>query len=134
MNNNRTAHFDLLEQVADTADELETVRRILSAPPAAPLTEADLDAQQAWLRAPWPATASNHAHRYSACRSGPCDQGRKLCPSPEACQCAEPAAPGSESRAGRAVRAGAGAALLVVAVLMAAGIAAAAAALAGALQ
>lgn len=134
MINNRTAHFDLLEQVADTADELETVRRILSAPPAAPLTEADLDAQQAWLRAPWPATASNHAHRFSACVSGPCDQGRKLCPSPEACLRADRAEPGEEARANRLQRALAGLALIVVAALMGGAIGLAASAIAGALQ
>lgn len=26
---------------------------------------------------------------YSACRSGPCKQGRRICPSPEACQLPE---------------------------------------------
>lgn len=27
--------------------------------------------------------------RYAACASGPCDQGRRLCPSPDACRLSE---------------------------------------------
>lgn len=130
MHNNRTVHLDLLDQVADSAAERDAVRRILSEP----LTEADLDAQQRWKAAPWPFAPANHAHRYSACVSGPCDQGRKLCPSPEACLRADRAEPGEEARANRLQRALAGVALIVVAALMGGAIALAASALAGALQ
>ena len=88
----RARHIDLLDQVADTRVEAAHVRRVLGPElqrkldALPPLTEADLDAHQAWLQAPFPTTANNHAHRYSACKSGPCQQGRKLCPSPQACQ------------------------------------------------
>ena len=77
-------HADLLDQVTDDEAEKRNVRRILGAP--LPLREEDLDAHQRYLLAPFPVAPANHAHRYSACRSGPCQQGRKLCPSPEACQ------------------------------------------------
>jgi hypothetical protein len=74
------AHNDLLSQVADSTEERDNVRRILGG-----LTEADLDAQQAWKRSPWPYSPANHAHRHSAC-SGPCEQGRRPCPCPDSCQ------------------------------------------------
>lgn len=79
--NDRQTHIDLLAQVADSTEERDNVRRILSG-----LTEADLDAQEKWKRAPFPIGATNRAHSYSVCRSGPCEGGAKLCPSPEACQ------------------------------------------------
>lgn len=63
-------HTDLLAQVATSAEEEREVRRVLYAP----LTERDLDAHEASKRA--------------AC-SGPCNQGRSKCLTPEACQIAE---------------------------------------------
>lgn len=62
-------HTDLLAQVATSAEEEREVRRVLYAP----LTESDLDA--------------NEASKRAAC-SGPCEQGRKKCATPEACQLA----------------------------------------------
>lgn len=64
-------HQDLLAQVASSEHEAREVRRILGA-----LTEEDLDAAQRWRDAP----------AYPHCISGPCNQGRKLCPCPAACQ------------------------------------------------
>jgi hypothetical protein len=82
--NDRQTHIDLLAQVADSTEERDNVRRILGG-----MTEDDLDAQERFKRAPFPIGAANHAHRYSACQSGPCAGGTKLCPTPAACQCAE---------------------------------------------
>lgn len=91
---NYATHADLLAQVADSAEEDAHVRRVLGAR----VSEAELDEYEQWRRAPHPVGATNHAHRFSACKSGPCEQGRKLCPSPEACQCSEP-----DNRAERAI-------------------------------
>lgn len=104
------AHDDLLDQVAASDLERADVRRVLGAP----LTEQDLDALQKWRAAPFAAGRNTHAHRYSACKSGPCQGGTKLCPSPEACQCAE--------RDDRVVRVAAGVVLAVTATLTAAAI------------
>lgn len=96
--NDRQVHADLLDQVAASGLERADVRRVLGAP----LTEQDLDALQKWRAAPLAAGRNTHAHRYSACRSGPCDQGRKRCPAPEACECADeprpPKEPGDATR------------------------------------
>ena len=92
--NNYSTHSDLLVQVADSAEEDAHVRRVLGAR----VSEAELDEYEQWRRAPFPIGATNHAHRYSACKSGPCEQGRKPCPSTEACQCSEP-----DNRAERAI-------------------------------
>lgn len=71
--NDRQVHSDLLSQVErDKATQAE-IRRILTAP----LTEADLDARIAGKFSTWP----------NCC--GACDQGRKLCSAPEACQRSE---------------------------------------------
>ena len=85
MNNHRST--DLLSHVADSTHERDEVRRTLTEPLT--LTEADLDAQERYKQAPFPLTKHNHAHRYSACVSGPCQQGSKLCPTPDACQRAD---------------------------------------------
>lgn len=110
-------HADLLDKVADSTAERDEVRRILGER----LTESELDdaiaskrREDAWRASPWPYAPANHAHRYSACKSGPCEGGTKLCPSPEACQCCE--------RDDRIARAGAGIVLVVVAALMTAAI------------
>ena len=89
------AHNDLLSQVADSREERDNVRRILGG-----LTERDLDAQEAWKRAPFAHGPANHAHRYSACQSGPCAGGRKPCPSAEACQMAAADPPRPPMRGG----------------------------------
>lgn len=81
MMEDRHAHFDILRQVADSADEEARVRRILGHN----LTEADLDAHEAYKRSPFPESL-NRAMR---CNGGPCKQGRVPCPTPEACQVAE---------------------------------------------
>ena len=104
---NYTKRADLLAQVADSAEEDAHVRRVLGAR----VNEAELDEYEQWRRAPFPIGATNHAHRYSACKSGPCNGGTKLCPSPEACGCAE--------TDDRIARVGVGVVLIVVAVLMA---------------
>lgn len=91
---NYATHADLLAQVADSAEEDAHVRRVLGGR----VSEAELDEYERWRRAPVAVGATNHAHRYSTCVSGPCDQGRKLCPSPEACQRSEP-----DNRAERAI-------------------------------
>ena len=82
--NDRQVHIDLLSQVADSTAERDNVRRILGG-----ITEDELDAHERYKRTPFPTTQHNHAHRYSACQSGPCAGGTKLCPTPAACQCAE---------------------------------------------
>lgn len=71
---------DLLAQVASSKEEEHDVRRRLSAPL---LTEADLDANNA-PKSVWP----------HCC--GTCDQGRRPCITPEACQRPEP--PAAQSR------------------------------------
>jgi len=82
---NYTKSADLLAHVADSAEEDAHVRRVLGAR----VSEAELDEYEQWRRAPFPIGATNHAHRFSACKSGPCEQGRNPCPSPDACECAE---------------------------------------------
>lgn len=95
--NDRTAHIDLLAQVADHEAEEREVRRILGAK----LTEDDLDAHARWKRAAtWP----------NCC--GSCHQGRRACPTPQACQISvEPDRPRPRRRAGDMV--------LVIALLLA---------------
>lgn len=88
--NNYSTHSDLLVQVADSAEEDAHVRRVLGGR----VSEAELDEYERWRRAPIAVGATNHAHRHSTCH-GPCEQGRKLCPSPDACECAERPAPRS---------------------------------------
>lgn len=63
-------HADLLAQVAESEAEEAHVRRVLSAP----LTEADLDAQERYKRAP-------------ACSR--CESGLTHCVTPDACERAE---------------------------------------------
>lgn len=70
---------DLLDQVADSTEERDAVRRILSEP----LAEHELDTLGRY------AGAAVYPIRYSACANGPCAQGRKLCPTPQACQLGE---------------------------------------------
>lgn len=82
-------HQDLLAQVAGSEEEEREVRRILSEP--LKLRESDLDAHERWKRAPFAVGRATHAHRYSACASGPCAGGTKLCPSPAACQISDDA-------------------------------------------
>lgn len=78
-------HHDLLTQVADSREEAANVRRILHG-----LTEADLDAQERYKRAPFAVGAATHAHRYSRACSR-CESGMGQCVTPEACERAEPA-------------------------------------------
>ena len=75
-----TTHADLLSQVADSTEERDNVRRILHG-----LTEADLDAQQRWKRAPFAVGAATHAHRFSRACSR-CESGLEHCTTPEACE------------------------------------------------
>jgi hypothetical protein len=58
------------------------------------------EAHERFKRQPWPIGPANHAHRYSTC-SGPCERGRKPCPTPGACECAEERPP---SRSGDLLR------------------------------
>jgi hypothetical protein len=86
---NRHTHFELADQHERDQATRDNVRSILG-----PLTEADLDAQQAYKRAPFPTTRHNHAHRHSAgtlvylkrqsCSA--CDGGLTHCSTPEACE------------------------------------------------
>lgn len=77
------AHDDLLDRVAASTEERDEVRRILGADP---LAEHELDTHIRHVR------AAAYPIRYRACANGPCAQGRKLCPTPQACQVsAEPA-------------------------------------------
>ena len=76
----------------DHTAERDEVRRILGER----LTAAELDdalaaqrREDAWRAQPWPIGSANHAHRYSTCKDGPCQQGRKPCPTPDACQMPE---------------------------------------------
>lgn len=78
-------HHDLLTQVADSREEAANVRRILHG-----LTEADLDAQERYRRAPFAIGAATHAHRFSRACSR-CESGMAQCVTPAACECAEPA-------------------------------------------
>lgn len=86
--NDRTAHMDLLRQVAESEDEERNVRRILGAK----LTDADLDAHAKWKAAPWPIAPANHAHRHSRPACSRCESGLEQCVTPEACERAEAAA------------------------------------------
>lgn len=95
--NDRQAHIDLLEQVTASTAERDAVRRILSEHWSEPepgvyvaggLTEADLDAQERFKRAPFPIGAANHAHRHSRACSR-CESGMTRCATPEACERAE---------------------------------------------
>lgn len=114
-------HGDLLAQVAESEAEEREVRRILGTR----LTAAELDDAIAANRsAHWPIAPANHAHRYSACESGPCQGGRKLCPSPEACMRSDESRP--QPRAGDLVLAAAlflGVWAAIVFALLAAGVA-----------
>lgn len=89
----RHAHLDLLDQVADSEAERLEVRRILSElaaqdDDATLLAEHELDTHIRHVR------AAVYPIRHRACANGPCAQGRKLCPTPQACQVsAEPDAP-----------------------------------------
>lgn len=80
----RHAHLDLLDQVADSEAERLEVRRILgelaAQDDAALLAEHELDTHIRHVR------AAVYPIRYRACANGPCAQGRKLCPTPQACQ------------------------------------------------
>lgn len=67
-------HADLLAQVASSAEEDAHVRRVLGAN----LSERELDAR---IADKWPACC------------GSCDQGRRPCHTPEACQCSARPAP-----------------------------------------
>lgn len=78
-------HCDLLAQVATSEEEDREVRRILSAP----LTVADLDAQERYKRAPFPIGATNHAHRHSRPACSRCESGLAHCVTPAACELAE---------------------------------------------
>lgn len=68
-------HSDLLAQVADSEHEAREVRRILGAEQRK-LTESDLDRRIADKADTWP------------CCCGACEQGRRVCPTPDACQLA----------------------------------------------
>jgi len=71
---NYSTHADLLDQGAASEAEAREVRRILGPETQRKLTEADIDAQIAFKGEPWPICC------------GACAQGRKLCPTPQACQ------------------------------------------------
>lgn len=100
-------HTDLLEQVASSEHEAAEVRRILGAELQRKLTESDLDRRIAEKAATWP-----HC-------SGACAQGRKLCPTPQACQICDD----YTERDGAAIRWIAAGLLLTWAVIAAAAIA-----------
>lgn len=76
----RARHIDLLDQVADSTEERDEVRRILSQP----LSEAELDAQIAWKRAPLAV--------------GRCTHAQGTCPTPQACELPEPEWPTLRAR------------------------------------
>ena len=116
---NHRPRVDLLEQVADNRAERDEVRRILSAQ----VTDAEitrLNAERAaevearvqlnaeqharWRAAPHAVGPATHAHRYSACASGPCKGGTRPCPSPEACQTSAEPAPRPPRRTGDRLR------------------------------
>ena len=95
----RHARIDLLDQVADSEAERLEVRRILgelaAQDDAALLAEHELDTHIRHVR------AAAYPIRYRACANGPCAQGRKLCPTPQACQVsAEPDPPRPPLRRG----------------------------------
>ena len=81
----------LLDAVADSPEEAAEVRRILHG-----LTEADLDAQELWRRAPFAVGNVTHAHRHSRACSR-CESGMTHCTTPEACECAEPSRPATNA-------------------------------------
>lgn len=124
-------HTDLLDQVADSTAERDEVRRIfgtaggrnLNAPQIqrGGLSEADLDAQQRYKRAPFPVSAANHAHRHSRPACSRCDSGLTQCTTPEACERAEAAAR-KRPRGDAAQRCITGIVILVTAALMVAAI------------
>lgn len=76
----------------DATPQRDAVRRIIN---AEPLAERELDTLERHRR------AERYPIRYAACSDGPCDQGRKLCPSPEACRGGRGAAIGSDADAPR---------------------------------
>lgn len=100
MQRDNSIHQDLLAQVEHDESTRAEIRRILSEP----LTEADLDAQERFKRAPFPFAPANHAHRYSpGCSS--CDGGLRHCATPEACRISDEADPPRPApRAGDFVR------------------------------
>ena len=93
---NHRPRVDLLDQVAESTEERDAVRRILSEP----LAEHELDTLGHY------ASAAVYPIRYTACANGPCAQGRKLCPTPQACQLGEGDAdpPRTPMRRGDALR------------------------------
>lgn len=139
----RARHIDLLDQVADSTEERDNVRRILGAETRQPgmrnlnapriesgqLSERELDTANAerWASVLADRRAlvrlldeAGSAPGYSAC-SGPCAQGRKPCPTSDACECPERA----PLRAGDLVRVAAlflASWAAVVAVLLVAGV------------
>lgn len=94
-----STHQNLLSQVTDSEDWEREVKRILG-----PLTEADLDAQERFKRAPFPIGATNHTHRHSAgtlvymqrpaCSR--CESGLTRCVTPAACERADDPRPPPE--------------------------------------
>ena len=88
MSGDRLTHrspADLLDRVACSSETRAAGRRAFGVP----LAEHELDTA-ARLR-----SAAVYPIRFAACKTGPCDQGRKLCPSPEACQLDTAAAAGA---------------------------------------
>jgi hypothetical protein len=81
----------------DATPQRDAVRRILN---AEPLAERELDTLERHRR------AARYPIRYAACANGPCAQGRKLCPTPQACQLGEGDAdpPRTPMRRGDALR------------------------------
>lgn len=75
MPSNHATHLDLLAQVADSTHERDEVRRILSAAAIRSIDTA--------ISGPMPLDTFAGCH-------GPCSQGRRFCPTPDACQIAEP--------------------------------------------
>lgn len=71
--NDRSIHFDLLDQVASSEHEARAVRRILG-----PDTQRELRNLRDFHRDQKPES-------WPAC-CGACGQGRGLCPTPQACQ------------------------------------------------
>ena len=100
-------HHDLLAQVATSEEEAREVRRILGAE-----TQRELRNLRAFHREP-------KAETWPRC-CGACGQGRKLCPTPQACQICDD----YTERDGAAIRWIAAGLLLTWAVIAAAAIAA----------